>query len=69
MVRSRYGVRVMELRECSGGMVVSSRQFPGTRPPLEALVPLPPPQCLVPLSIVAEDSLGNILKHPLPTAF
>ncbi|XP_043267441.1 putative zinc metalloproteinase YIL108W isoform X2 [Venturia canescens] len=68
-VRSRYGVRVMELRESSGGLVVSSRQFPGNRPPQEALVPLPPPQCPVPLTIVAEDTLGNILKHPLPTAF
>ncbi|XP_044008346.1 putative zinc metalloproteinase YIL108W isoform X2 [Aphidius gifuensis] len=69
VVRSRYGIRVMELRESSGGMVVNSRQFPGTRPPLEALVPLPPQYCLVPLTIFAEDSVGNILKHPLPTAF
>lgn len=59
----------MELRESSGGMVVNSRQFPGTRPPLEALVPLAPQYCLVPLTIFAEDSVGNILKHPLPTAF
>ncbi|XP_015118408.1 putative zinc metalloproteinase YIL108W [Diachasma alloeum] len=69
VVRSRFGVRVMELRESSGGMVVNSRQFPGSRPPLEALVPLPPPHCLSPLTVFAEDSVGNILKHPLPTAF
>ncbi|XP_024945724.1 putative zinc metalloproteinase YIL108W isoform X3 [Cephus cinctus] len=69
VVRSRYGVRVMELRESSGGMVVGSRQFPGARPPLEALVPSPPPHCLAPLTLVAEDTVGNVLKHPLPTAF
>ncbi|KAG7188515.1 hypothetical protein KM043_008149 [Ampulex compressa] len=69
VVRSRYGVRVIELRESSGGMVVCSRQFPGSRPPLEALVPSPPPHCLTTLTLVAEDSTGNMLKHPLPTAF
>ncbi|XP_017890317.1 putative zinc metalloproteinase YIL108W [Ceratina calcarata] len=69
VVRSRFGIRVIELRETSGGMVVGSRQFPGSRPPLEALVPPTPPHCLVALTLVAEDSTGNILKHPLPTAF
>jgi len=69
VVRSQYGVRVIELREASGGMVASSRQFPGPRPPLEALVPSPPPHCLATLTLVAEDSTGNVLKHPLPTAF
>ncbi|RLU27512.1 hypothetical protein DMN91_001316 [Ooceraea biroi] len=69
VVRSRYGVRVVELRETSGGMVACSRQFPGPRPPLEALVPPPPPHCLITLTLVAEDSTGNVLKHPLPTAF
>ncbi|KAL2723429.1 putative zinc metalloproteinase YIL108W [Vespula maculifrons] len=69
VARSRYGVRVIELRETSGGMVVGSRQFPGNRPPLEALVPPPPPHCLAALTLVAEDSTGNILKHALPTAF
>lgn len=59
----------MELRESFGGMVVTSRQFPGTRPPSEAIVPLPPQHCLAPLTVFAEDSVGNILKHPLPTAF
>ncbi|XP_012282907.1 putative zinc metalloproteinase YIL108W [Orussus abietinus] len=69
VVRSHFGVRVMELRESSGGMVVCSRQFPGPRPPLEALVPPPPPHCISSLTLVAEDSAGNLLKHPLPTAF
>ncbi|XP_076180518.1 uncharacterized protein LOC143153332 [Ptiloglossa arizonensis] len=69
VVRSRFGVRVLELRETSGGMVVGSRQFPGSRPPLEALVPPAPPHCLVALTLVAEDSAGNVLKYPLPTAF
>ncbi|XP_017788871.1 PREDICTED: putative zinc metalloproteinase YIL108W [Habropoda laboriosa] len=69
VVRSRFGVRVIELRETSGGMVVGSRQFPGSRPPLEALVPPAPPHCLAALTLVAEDSTGNLLKHPLPTAF
>ncbi|XP_076645492.1 uncharacterized protein LOC143354963 isoform X2 [Halictus rubicundus] len=69
VVRSRFGVRVIELRETSGGMVCGFRQFPGTRPPLEALVPPAPPQCLVALTLVAEDSAGNVLKYPLPTAF
>ncbi|CAK9812290.1 Putative zinc metalloproteinase YIL108W [Anthophora plagiata] len=69
VVRSRFGVRVIELREISGGMVVGSRQFPGSRPPLEALVPPTPPHCLAALTLVAEDSIGNVLKHPLPTAF
>ncbi|XP_012264580.1 putative zinc metalloproteinase YIL108W [Athalia rosae] len=69
VVRSRFGVRMMELRESSGEMVVGSRQFPGPRPPLEALVPPTPPHCIAPLTLVAEDSAGNILKHPMPTAF
>ena len=69
VVRSRFGVRVIELRETSGGMVVGSRQFPGSRPPLEALVPPTPPHCIAALTLVAEDSTGNVLKHPLPTAF
>ncbi|XP_046421779.1 putative zinc metalloproteinase YIL108W isoform X2 [Neodiprion fabricii] len=69
VVRSRCGVRMMELRESAGEMVVGSRQFPGPRPPIEALVPPPPPHCLVPLTLVAEDSAGNILKYPMPTAF
>ncbi|KAK9302731.1 hypothetical protein QLX08_005351 [Tetragonisca angustula] len=69
VVRSRFGVRVIELRETSGGMVVGSRQFPGSRPPLEALVPPAPPHCLTALTLVAEDSTGNVLKYPLPTAF
>lgn len=50
-------------------MVVGSRQFPGSRPPLEALVPLAPPHIIAALTLVAEDSTGNILKYPLPTAF
>ncbi|KAI4500940.1 hypothetical protein M0802_004151 [Mischocyttarus mexicanus] len=69
VARSRYGVRVIELRETSGGMVVGSRQFPGNRPPVEALVPPPPPHYLAALTLIAEDSTGNILKHELPTAF
>lgn len=69
VIRSRFGVRVIELRETSGGMVVSSRQFPGSRPPLETLVPLAPPHIIAALTLVAEDSTGNILKYPLPTAF
>lgn len=60
---------MIELRETSGGMVVGSRQFPGSRPPLEALVPPAPPHSLAALTLVAEDSAGNLLKHPLPTAF
>ncbi|XP_033220824.1 putative zinc metalloproteinase C607.06c isoform X2 [Belonocnema kinseyi] len=68
LVRSRHRIRVMELRESSGGMVVSSRQFPGPRPPSEALVP-PSPHSSAALILVAEDSSGNVLKHPLPTAF
>ncbi|KAJ8676566.1 hypothetical protein QAD02_012353 [Eretmocerus hayati] len=69
VVRSRYGVRVIELREAAGGLVVASRQFPGNHLTLEALVPAPPPHCIVELTLVAEDSIGCILKHPLPTAF
>lgn len=69
VIRSRFGVRVIELRETSGGMVVGSRQFPGSRPPLEALVPLAPSHIIAALTLVAEDSTGNILKYPLPTAF
>ncbi|XP_043797798.1 uncharacterized protein LOC122717624 [Apis laboriosa] len=69
VIRSRFGVRVIELRETSGGMVVGSRQFPGSRPPLEALVPLAPPHIIAALTLIAEDSTGNILKYPLPTAF
>lgn len=69
VIRSRFGVRVIELRETSGGMVVGSRQFPGSRPPLETLVPLAPPHIIAALTLVAEDSTGNILKYPLPTAF
>lgn len=69
VVRSRFGVRVIELRKTSGGMVVGSKQFPGSRPPLEALVPPAPPHCLTALTLVAEDSTGNVLKYPLPTAF
>ncbi|CAL7950806.1 unnamed protein product [Xylocopa violacea] len=69
VVRSRFGVRVIELRETSGGMVVGSRQFPGSRPPLEALVPPTPPHYVTALTLIAEDSTGNVLKHPLPTAF
>ncbi|XP_076633603.1 uncharacterized protein LOC143347875 isoform X2 [Colletes latitarsis] len=69
VVRSRFGVRVIELRETSGEMVVGSRQFPGSRPPLEALVPPAPPHCLAALTLFAEDSAGNVLKYPLPTAF
>ncbi|XP_071867583.1 uncharacterized protein [Bombus fervidus] len=69
VVRSRFGVRVIELRKTSGGMVVGSKQFPGSRPPLEALVPPAPPHCLTALTLFAEDSTGNVLKYPLPTAF
>lgn len=69
VVRSRFGVRVIELRKTSGGMVVGSKQFPGSRPPLEALVPPAPSHCLTALTLVAEDSTGNVLKYPLPTAF
>ncbi|KAK0179217.1 hypothetical protein PV327_008030 [Microctonus hyperodae] len=69
IVRSRHGIRVMELRETSGGMVIIYRQFPGVKPPLEALVPLPPSHCFTPLTIFAEDSVGNTLKYSLPTAF
>lgn len=69
VVRSCFGVRVIELRKTSGGMVVGSKQFPGSRPPLEALVPPAPPHCLTALTLVAEDSTGNVLKYPLPTAF
>ncbi|XP_001599746.2 putative zinc metalloproteinase YIL108W [Nasonia vitripennis] len=69
VVRSRHGVRVIELRESSGGMVVASRQFPGNHLTLESMVPAPPPHCIAALTLVAEDSIGSILKHPLPTAF
>ncbi|XP_043261191.1 putative zinc metalloproteinase YIL108W isoform X2 [Colletes gigas] len=69
VVRSRFGVRVIELRETSTETVVGSRQFRGSRPPLEALVPPAPPHCLAALTLVAEDSAGNVLKHPLPTTF
>ncbi|XP_066602461.1 uncharacterized protein [Prorops nasuta] len=69
VLRSRHGIRVMELREAIGGMVVGSRQFPGVRPPLEALVPPAPSHSSTSLTLVAEDSMGNVLKHPLPTAF
>ena len=69
MVRSRYGVRIIELRESVGGMVVASRQFPGNHLTLEAMVPAPPPHYVAALTLVAEDSVGSILKHPLPTAF
>ncbi|XP_076242037.1 uncharacterized protein LOC143184004 [Calliopsis andreniformis] len=69
VVRSHFGVRVIELRETSGGMVVGSRQFPGSRPPLETLVPPAPSHSLAALTLVAEDSAGNLLKYPLPTSF
>ncbi|XP_014209358.1 putative zinc metalloproteinase YIL108W [Copidosoma floridanum] len=69
VVRSRFGVRIIELRESVGGLVVASRQFPGNHLTLEAMVPPPPPHCLAALTLVAEDSVGSILKHPLPTAF
>ena len=68
LTRSRHGIRVLELRESSGGMVVSYRHFPGPRPPSEALVP-PYSHSTAALVLVVEDSSGNILKHPLPTAF
>lgn len=68
-MRSRHGVRIIELRESVGGMVVASRQFPGNHQTLEAMVPASPPHCIAALTLVAEDSVGCILKHPLPTAF
>lgn len=68
-MRSKYGVRVVELRESSSGMVVASRKYLGPRPPLEALVPPPPHQCSVSLAVVAEDSVGTILKYHFPTSF
>ncbi|XP_034945938.1 uncharacterized protein [Chelonus insularis] len=70
VVRSCYGIRIIELRELSNGMVLNYRQFPGPRPPTEALVPLPSSfHCYISLTLFAEDSAGNILKSPLPTAF
>ncbi|XP_051153727.1 uncharacterized protein LOC127276994 isoform X2 [Leptopilina boulardi] len=69
LVFSHHGIRVIELREFSGGMVVSSRQFHGPHPPLEALVPPSSHNMITALILVAEDSAGNILKHSLPTAF
>ncbi|XP_014230132.1 uncharacterized protein LOC106654673 [Trichogramma pretiosum] len=69
VVRSRHGVRVIELRESAGGLVVASRQFSGSHLTVEAMVPAPPPHHVQALTLVAEDSLGSILKYPLPTAF
>lgn len=69
LVRSHHGIRVIELREYSGGMVVSSRQFHGPRPPVETLVPPCSHNVIAALMLVVEDSAGNILKHFLPTAF
>ncbi|XP_053593253.1 uncharacterized protein LOC103578937 [Microplitis demolitor] len=67
VIRSSYGIRVIELRDASTGMVINYRQFPGVRPPLEALVPpLSSPlahTCYdAPLVIFAEDSVGNVLN-------
>ncbi|KAH0567513.1 putative zinc metalloproteinase YIL108W [Cotesia glomerata] len=67
VIRSSFGIRVIELREVSTGMVINYRQFPGVRPPLEAVVPpLSSPlahTCYdAPLVIFAEDSVGNVLN-------
>lgn len=69
VVRSRHGIRIIELRESVGGMVVASRQFNGNHLTLEAVVPAPPSHCVAALSLIAENSIGGILKHPLPTSF
>ncbi|XP_011499350.1 PREDICTED: putative zinc metalloproteinase C607.06c [Ceratosolen solmsi marchali] len=69
VVQSRFGVRIIELRESVGAMVIESRQFLGNHLTLETIVPVPPPYCISAVILFAEDSIGNILKYPLPTEF
>jgi hypothetical protein len=62
-VSSPAGVRVIELRDESG-LVLSSWQFLESEGVEEFELP---PDALSerPLSLIAEDSVGNILKHHL----
>lgn len=65
MIISTAGIRIVEVRDDSNGMVLDSYEFTDLLPEKRFLVPFTfSPKSKV-LTIVVEDDLGNVLKQTL----
>lgn len=63
MILSTAGIRVVEVREESTGMVIDSYEFTDTKPEKRFLIPFTSAAKNKLLVIVVEDDLGNVLKQ------